>query len=97
MPDTNLPLAPPAIETRVTKMLGIRYPIVQGGLAHVAYAELAAAVSNAGGLGQIVSSRRGGPMTPEELRAEIRRTRTLTSQPFAVNLPVSRFDPAPLL
>ncbi len=97
MPDTHLPLAPPAIETRVTKLLGIRYPIVQGGLAHVAYAELAAAVSNAGGLGQIITARTGGRMEPEELRAEIRRTRALTDKPFAVNLPVSRFDPLPLL
>ncbi len=97
MPDTIIPSAPPAIDTRVTRLLGIRYPIVQGGLAHIAYAELAAAVSNAGGLGQIITAARGGPMQPEELRAEIRRTRSLTRYPFAVNLPVSRFDPKPLL
>ena len=45
-----------AIETRVTRLLGIRYPIVQGGLARVAFADLAAAVSNAGGLGQILGT-----------------------------------------
>ena len=42
-------------ETRVTKLLGIQYPIIQGGLAYLAYSDLAAAVSNAGGLGQITA------------------------------------------
>ena len=42
-------------ETRITKLLGIEYPIIQGGLAYLAYADLAAAVSNAGGLGQITA------------------------------------------
>lgn len=50
------------MKTRVTDLLGIQYPIVQGGLAYLAYAELAAAVSNAGGLGQITA------MTLEHLR-----------------------------
>ena len=66
-------------------MFGIQYPIVQGGLAHLAYAELAAAVSNAGGLGQITAMTLG---TPEKLRDEIRKVRTLTSQPFGVNFAI---------
>ncbi len=94
MPDTFLPAAPPAIETRVTQLLGIRYPIVQGGLARVAFAELAAAVSNAGGLGQISTV---GLDTPERLRAEIRRCRAMTDRPFGVNFPIGRFDLMPLL
>src|SRR4051812_10999692 len=80
---------PPPIETRVTRLLGIRYPIVQGGLARVATAPLAAAVSNAGGLGQIASAGLDGP---DALRAEIRRCRAMTDQPFAVNFPIGRQD-----
>ena len=70
-------------------MFGIQYPIVQGGLAHLAYAELAAAVSNAGGLGQITAMTLG---TPEKLRDEIRKVRTLTSQPFGVNFAIGAHD-----
>ncbi|TYR81252.1 nitronate monooxygenase [Priestia megaterium] len=73
------------MKTRVTEMLGIQYPIVQGGLAYLAYADLAAAVSNAGGLGQITA------MTlkmPEKLRKEIHKVRSLTSKPFGVNFAV---------
>ncbi|SDB73498.1 NAD(P)H-dependent flavin oxidoreductase [Belnapia rosea] len=81
-----------AIETRVTRLLGIRYPIVQGGLARVAFSGLAAAVSNAGGLGQISTAGLDGP---EALRAEIRRCRSLTDQPFAVNFPIGRNDITP--
>lgn len=66
-------------------MFGIQYPIVQGGLAHLAYAELAAAVSNAGGLGQITAMTLG---TPERLQEEIRKVRSLTSQPFGVNFAI---------
>ncbi len=73
-------------ETRITKVFGIRYPIVQGGLARVARAELAAAVSNAGGLGQIAMA--GVGTTPELMRAEIRKAKALTSAPFAVNFPI---------
>ena len=94
MPDTTSPATPEAIETRVTRLLGIRYPIVQGGLARVAFADLAAAVSNAGGLGQIAIAGLDGP---EGLRAEIRRCRALTSKPFAVNFPIGRTDIWPLL
>ncbi len=82
------------IETRATRLLGIRLPIVQGGLARVAFSELAAAVSNAGGLGQISTVGLG---TPERLRAEIRRCRGLTDKPFGVNFPIGRFDLTPLL
>jgi NADH:quinone reductase (non-electrogenic) len=83
---------PHAIETRVTRLLGIRYPIVQGGLARVAFSGLAAAVSNAGGLGQISTAGLDGP---EALRAEIRRCRSLTDRPFAVNFPIGRNDITP--
>ena len=58
-------------------------PIIQGGMHHVGYASLAAAVSEAGGLGTITALTQ---KTPEELRAEIRRCRQLTKKPFAVNL-----------
>lgn len=57
-------------ETRVTKILGIKYPIIQGGLAYLAYAELAASVSNAGGLGQITAM---SLESPEKLREEIKK------------------------
>ncbi len=80
--------------TRVTRLLGIRHPIIQGGLARVAGAELAAAVSNAGGLGQIASA---GLADAAALRAEIRRCRALTDHPFAVNFPIGRGDIRPLL
>src|SRR5687768_16716544 len=65
-----------------TSRFNIRYPIVQGGLAHLAFAGLAAAVSNAGGLGQITAT---SFRTPEELQAEIATARALTDRPFAVN------------
>lgn len=77
------------MKTRVTEMFGIKYPIVQGGLAYLAYAELAAAVSNAGGLGQITAATLG---TPGKLREEIRKVRTLTNKPFGVNFAIARHD-----
>lgn len=71
-----------AMETRVTKMLGIQYPIIQGGMAWVAEHNLAAAVSEAGGLGLI-----GGANAPGEVvREEIRRAKELTDKPFGVNV-----------
>ena len=70
-------------ETRLTKLLGIRYPIVQGGMQWVSRAELAGAVSEAGGLG--ILSALTFP-TPEELAAEIERMRAVTDKPFGVNL-----------
>jgi NAD(P)H-dependent flavin oxidoreductase YrpB (nitropropane dioxygenase family) len=73
------------IDTRASRVLGIAYPIVQGGLARIARAELAAAVSNAGGLGQIAVA---GVSDPDSLRAEIRKAKQLTDAPFGVNFPV---------
>lgn len=73
------------IETRATHALNIRYPIVQGGLARIAKAELAAAVSNAGGMGQIAVA---GLSDPDVLRAEIRKAKRLTQAPFGVNFPI---------
>jgi len=75
------------MRTRVTEIFGIRYPIVQGGLAHLAFAELCAAVSNAGGLGQISAATIPGG--PDGLRAEIRKVCKLTDRPFAVNIAIS--------
>lgn len=75
------------MRTRVTELFGIRYPIVQGGLAHLAFADLCAAVSNAGGLGQITAAT--VPGGAEGLRAEIERVRALTDRPFAVNFAIS--------
>jgi NAD(P)H-dependent flavin oxidoreductase YrpB (nitropropane dioxygenase family) len=74
-------------ETRVTKLLGIKYPIIQGGLAYLAYADLAAAVSNAGGLGQITAM---SLETPEQLREEIKKVRDKTDKPFGVNFAIGQ-------
>ena len=74
-----------AFKTRITELLGIDYPIIQGGLAYLAYAELAAAVSNAGGLGQITAMSLPGP---DELRKEIHKVRELTDRPFGVNFAI---------
>ena len=71
------------IVTELTKRLGIRVPVVQGGMMHVGTADLASAVSNAGGLGIITALIFP---TPAALRDEIRRCRTLTRNPFAVNV-----------
>ncbi|KAG2216165.1 hypothetical protein INT45_001603 [Circinella minor] len=71
------------IATRLTQILGIKHPIVQGGMTHVGRAELASAVSNAGALGIITALTQP---TPEALRQEIRKTRDLTDKPFGVNL-----------
>lgn len=67
---------------RITEMLGIKYPIIQGAMQDVAKAGLVAAVSNAGGLGGLAS----GQDTPEQVREEIRKVKELTDKPFAVNL-----------
>ncbi|UFJ41868.1 nitronate monooxygenase family protein [Brevibacillus humidisoli] len=77
------------MKTRVTELLQIRYPIVQGGLAYLAYAELAAAVSNAGGLGQITAM---SLPSPEALREEIHRVRSLTDKPFGVNFAIGQHN-----
>lgn len=74
-------------QTRVTNLLNIQYPIIQGGLAHLAYSDLAAAVSNAGGLGQITAM---SLESPEQLKAEIQKVRQLTSKPFGVNFAIGQ-------
>jgi NAD(P)H-dependent flavin oxidoreductase YrpB (nitropropane dioxygenase family) len=73
------------MKTRVTEMLGIKYPIVQGGMQWVGRAELASAVSNAGGLGVLTALTQP---TPDDLRKEIARCRTMTDKPFGVNLTI---------
>jgi NAD(P)H-dependent flavin oxidoreductase YrpB (nitropropane dioxygenase family) len=71
------------MKTRITDLLGVEHPIVQGGMHYVGFAEMAAAVSNAGGLGIITGLTQG---TPEKLTAEIERCRGMTDKPFGVNL-----------
>ena len=75
----------PAMRTRVTELLGIRYPIIQGGMQWVGRAELASAVSNAGGLGILTGLTQP---TPKELSQEIERCRSMTDAPFGVNMTV---------
>jgi NADH:quinone reductase (non-electrogenic) len=67
--------------------MGIDYPIIQGGLAYLAYADLAAAVSNAGGLGQIAAMTL---KSPNDLREEIQKVKTLTDRPFGVNFAIGQ-------
>ncbi|GAA0334569.1 nitronate monooxygenase [Oceanobacillus sp. FSL W7-1293] len=74
-------------QTRVTKLLNIKYPIIQGGLAYLAYADLAAAVSNAGGLGQVTAMSLD---SPERLKAEIQKVKQLTKKPFGVNFAIGQ-------
>jgi NAD(P)H-dependent flavin oxidoreductase YrpB (nitropropane dioxygenase family) len=71
------------VKTRITELFGIDHPIIQGGMHYVSFAELAAAVSNAGGLGIITALTQ---MTPDKLAQEIGRCRELTDKPFGVNL-----------
>jgi NAD(P)H-dependent flavin oxidoreductase YrpB (nitropropane dioxygenase family) len=71
------------MKTRITELLGIEHPIIQGGMHYVGLAEMAAAVSNAGGLGIITGLTQG---TPEKLANEIARCRDMTDKPFGVNL-----------
>ena len=71
------------MKTAITEMFGIRHPIVQGGMHYVGFAELAAAVSSAGGLGIITGLTQ---KTPELLAREIARCRDMTDKPFGVNL-----------
>ena len=73
------------MRTKVTELLGIQYPIIQGGMQWVGTAELASAVSNAGGLGILTALTQP---TPEALRTEIARCRTMTDKPFGVNLTI---------
>lgn len=77
------------MRTKLTEALGIQHPIIQGGMHYVGYAEMAAAVSNAGGLGIVtaLTITAQNPKRPlDALRDEIRKTRALTDKPFGVNL-----------
>jgi nitronate monooxygenase len=74
-----------SMRTRVTELFGIRFPITQGGMQWVGRAELAAAVSNAGGLGILTGLTQS---TPDALAKEIDRCRTMTQEPFAVNMTI---------
>jgi nitronate monooxygenase len=81
------------LKTNFTEAFGIEYPIVQGGMQWVGYAELVAAVANAGGLGFITALTQP---TPEDLSKEIAKCRELTDRPFGVNLTIlPSLDPPP--
>ena len=71
------------MKTRITEMLGIKHPIIQGGMHHVGLAEMASAVSNAGGLGIITALTQ---RTPADLANEIARCKDMTDKPFGVNI-----------
>jgi len=71
------------MKTKITELFGIEHPIIQGGMHYVGFAELAGAVSEAGGLGIITGLTQ---RTPEALANEIKRCREITSKPFGVNL-----------
>ena len=71
------------METKITQLLDIEHPIIQGGMHYVGFAELAAAVSNAGGLGIITALTQG---SPAKLEREIVKCKALTNKPFGVNL-----------
>ncbi|HVU05804.1 MAG TPA: nitronate monooxygenase family protein [Polyangiaceae bacterium] len=73
------------LRTRFTEMFGVEHPIVQGGMQHVGKAELVSAVANAGALGLLTALTQP---TPEALRNEIERTRSMTDEPFGVNLTI---------
>jgi len=75
----------PGLKTRVTEQLGIRYPIIQGGMQWVGTAEMASAVSNAGGLGILTALTQP---TPQALADEIVRCRSMTDKPFGVNITI---------
>ena len=71
------------MKTAITEMFGIEHPIIQGGMHYVGFAEMAAAVSNAGGLGIITGLTQ---KTPEDLANEIAKCRDMTDKPFGVNI-----------
>jgi len=73
------------MKTRITELLGIEHPVVQGGMQWVGLAELASAVSNAGGLGIVTGLTQP---TPEDLAKEIERCRSMSDKPFGVNLTI---------
>ena len=72
------------MKTRITTLLGIEYPIIQGGMIWASQWQLVTAVSNAGGLGLLGS----GSMSAEDLRAQIRQCKAHTNKPFGVNVPI---------
>ena len=78
-------MSQPAMKTRVTELLGSRYPIMQGGMQWVGFAEMVSAVSNAGGFGVLTALSQP---TPEALAKEIERCRGMTDAPFGVNLTI---------
>ncbi len=84
---------PSPVQTRITGLFGIRYPIIQAGMVWAAGSRLAVAVSEAGGLGMIG----GGSMKPDLLRAQIRKAKVATANPFAVNIPLARPDAGDLV
>ena len=71
------------MKTRITELFGIEHPVIQGGMHHVGYAEMAAAVSNAGGLGIITGLTQ---KTPKDLANEIAKCKDMTDKPIGVNL-----------
>jgi NADH:quinone reductase (non-electrogenic) len=73
------------MKTAITEMFGIKHPIIQGGMHYVGFAEMAAAVSNAGGLGIITGLTQ---KTPEDLANEIARCKDMTDKPFGVNITI---------
>lgn len=87
------PVWPSPVETRVTGLFGIRYPIIQAGMVWAAGSRLAVAVSEAGGLGMIGA----GSMKPDLLREQIRKAKSGTELPFAVNIPLAREDAGDLV
>jgi len=80
------------MKTRITEMFGIQHPIIQGGMHYVGYAEMAAAVSNAGGLGILTALTQP---TPADLAKEIARCHEMTDKPFGVNLTILPMFTAP--
>ena len=84
---------PPPLSTRITRLLGIRYPIIQAGMVWTAGAKLAVAVSQAGGLGVLGA----GSMKPDLLREQVRKVKAGTEHPFGVNIPLARRDAADLI
>ena len=84
---------PDTVETRITRLLRIRYPVIQAGMVWTAGSRLAVAVSEAGGLGMIGA----GSMKPALLREQLQKAREGTRQPFAVNIPLSRGDAEELI
>jgi len=76
------------LRTRICDLFGIEYPIILAGMGGVSMAPLVAAVSNAGGLGVMGAAN----LSPDDLRTEIRKTKALTTKPFAVDLPTVAED-----